>query len=561
MLTHIDIQNFVLVDKLSLDFSNGLHVLTGETGAGKSIWVDAIQLALGGRAESNMIRQGQSRCDISLSFNLINMPNASEWLREHQLDQSSDECIIRRVLQSEGPSRSTINGVPCPLHLIREFSELILTIHGQHQQQDLLKSDGQQQQLDRYGQHDALINKIQQLYQQWQTNDDEIKILQHNLTHRHSELDLLRFQITELDQLNLQENEWQQLSDTHKQFHHAGQWQQQLQQALTLLIDDEKNAALNQVYRATHLLNNIRSDNEKLNTCKQLLTDAAIYLQEAGNGLQEYNNKLLTNPQKLADIEERLNLIHHLARKHRVSPPDLFNIQQSLVNKITMLENAESQLVKLESEQIKFLDQYQDIAKELTGRREEATLALNQQVTSWMQQLGMQGGRFQIALEKIDEPIHHLGNERVRFLVSTNPGQNFQPLQKIASGGELSRLHLALQVITAQKEQTATLIFDEVDVGIGGQTAAIVGKLLHQLGKKTQVLCITHLPQVAAYGHHHYKVSKLIENKTTRSDINPLSNSERRQELARMLGGETITEQSLAHANEMLTSVESMETV
>lgn len=552
MLTHIDIQNFVLVDNLSLDFTSGLHVLTGETGAGKSIWVDAITLALGGRADLSVIRQGQSRCDITISFDCSNIPGAREWLSEHQLDHGNEDCLIRRTIQQDGPSRSTINGTPCPLHLVREFSELVLTVHGQHQQQDLLKSDGQQQQLDRFGKHEALLQKTQQLYRQWQEHAIQIKTLESALSNRHSELDLLRFQISELEQLHLKAGEWQSLSDAHKQFHHATVWQQQLQQALTLVIDDDSHAALNQTYRAAHILQAIKTENPQLTVIQRLLNEAAINLQEAGHELRDYCGHLNTDPEKLVEVEQRLNLLHQLARKHRTTPEALFNVHQDLLAKIAVLENAEIELNKLALQQNQIISEYSAVAAELTSRREKASHSLNKQVTEWMQQLGMKGGRFQIELEKITEVIHPNGGERIRFLVSTNPGQDFQPLQKIASGGELSRLHLALQVITAQKEQIPTLIFDEVDVGIGGSTAATVGKLLRHLGEKTQVLCITHLPQVAAYGHHHFKVSKFHHKKNTRSEIKLLDQAGRTQELARMLGGESITEHSLSHAKEML---------
>lgn len=552
MLTHINIQNFVLVDQLSLDFNLGLHVLTGETGAGKSIWVDAIALALGGRAESSVIRQGQSRCDITVCFDLRNIPNARAWLSQHQLDQNGHDCLIRRVIQLDGPSRSTINGIPSPLHWVREFSELVLTLHGQHQQQDLLTRDGQQQQLDRFGKHESLLQTTEQLYQQWKSNAQKIQALQNALANRQNELDLLRYQITELEQLDLKENEWLSLSESHKKFHHAAQWQEQVQQALSLVEKEDSQAALDQVHRAIHLLQSIKIDNPQLINIQRLLNDAAINLQEAGHDLLHFCDQLIIDPVKLAEIEQRLNLIHQLARKHRTSPELLLSIQQDLLAKIAALENTESTLNAMELQQTKIIQEYEIIAAKLSALREKAAKLLNKKMTEWMQELGMKGGRFQISLENTTESIHPMGREKIRFLVSINPGQDFQPLQKTASGGELSRLHLALQVITAQKEQTPTLIFDEVDVGIGGQTAATVGKLLKQLSEKTQVLCITHLPQVAAYGHHHFKVSKLIENDMARSEIKPLNLPERTRELARMLGGETITEQTLSHASEML---------
>lgn len=552
MLTHIDIQNFVLVEKLSLDFADGLNVLTGETGAGKSIWVDAVSLALGGRAEANVIRQGQTRCDITVCFDCSHIPAAKAWLAEHQLELPQDECYIRRTIQLEGASRTTINGTPCPLHLIREFSETVLVIHSQHQHQDLLKGDGQQQQLDRFGHHEEFLDKTRQLYQSWQECTTQMKTLEKALVNRHSELDLLHFQIEELEQLNLKPGEWQTLSESHKQFHHAAVWQQQLQQALTLISRDDAHAALNQTYRAAHILQAIKSDNPQLAAIGKLLNEAAINLQEAGIELRDYCDHLNCDPEKLAEIEQRLNLLHQLARKHKTTPESLFDIHQNLLTKLNILENAESELHKLELHRNQILLEFNLVAKELSSSRENCAQTLSQQVTEWMQPLGMRGGQFKIELEKIADNVHPLGNERVRFLVSTNPGQDFQPIQKIASGGELSRLHLALQVITAQKEQIPTLIFDEVDVGIGGSTAAMVGKLLRQLAEKTQVLCITHLPQVAAYGHHHYCVSKHLSKNNTRSEIKLLDAAERTQELARMLGGESITEQSLSHAKEIL---------
>lgn len=552
MLVHIDIQNFLLVEQLSLDFTQGLHVLTGETGAGKSIWVDAIVLALGGRADPTLIRAGQARCDITLSFDCRQIPAASNWLKDHQLDQEQPECLIRRTIQQDGPSRSTINGTPCPLHLIREFSELVLTVHGQHQQQNLLRTDGQQEQLDRFGQHDLLLQKIHQLYQRWQAQALQIKTLEASLANRHSEMELLRYQQQELEQANLKEGEWQDLNERHKQLHHAVLWRQQLQQASHLISDDDSHAAIHQVYRALHTLQGIKTDHPQLTAIQRLLNEAAIQLQEADKELSDYSSHLQENPEKLTEIEQRLNLLHSLARKHHVTPQTLFDVQQQLTAKMAGMETAEIELQKLTTAQSQLLTTYQELAAELSSRRQHAAQILNKQVSEWMQQLGMQGGRFEIHLEKNTEIIHPLGQEKIRFLVSTNPGQDFQPLQKVASGGELSRLHLALQVITAQKEQIPTLIFDEVDVGIGGSTAATVGKLLRQLGEKTQVLCITHLPQVAAYGHHHYKVSKHIRKKTTVSEITLLDTPARTTELARMLSGETITEQTLSHARQML---------
>lgn len=557
MLLNIDIKNFILVEQLNLDFSTGLHVLTGETGAGKSIWVDAMKFALGDRADPSVIREGQSRCDISLTFDIRHIPEAQQWLEYHQFEaeKPSLECLIRRTIPIQGASRSTVNGIPCPLHLIREFSNFLVTIHGQHDQYSLLNSDGQLRIVDRFAKNEKYLQEIQVIFSEWQRLDKQIAAIKTSLTNRHAELELLKFQTLELEQLNLKESEWEQLSQLHRQMHHSNQWQNQLQKVTNLLTEHEQLAIMNQIYQANNLLTTIKLEDIRLTNAQNLLKDAAILLEEADSELNALSNAWPFDPEKLTAIEDRLNKIHDIARKHRVNPNDLFNVHQTLLHKMNQLENAEQELNNFENQQNNLLGKFKIVADQLTKSREKALKKLNKEVTSWMQQLGMQGGFLEIVLEKIEQPIHAQGLEKIRFLVSTNPGQTPQPIQKLASGGELSRLHLALQAISAEENNTPTLVFDEVDVGIGGSTAVVVGKLLRQLGEKTQVLCITHLPQVAAFGHHHYQVTKSIEKNNSTSKIKLLDSEQRVEELARMLGGTELTSKILDHAKEMLEKV------
>lgn len=551
MLTHIAIKNFVIVDALHLDFNQGFNVLTGETGAGKSIWVDAVALALGHRADSNVIREGTERCDITLCFDISQIPEAKQWLQHHDLEQD-DECIIRRLIHRTNPSRCTINGSPCTLQMLREFAQTMINIHGQHQHQTLLKRDTQRQRVDEFANNNVLLADIYTLYQQWQLLAKRLDRLQQQANNRDAELNLLQYQLNELQKLNLQTDEWQTLSHQHQQLHNAKHLMSELNQALELTVDNEQSSATQLLQQAILHLETICKKEPQLKVAKELLTTAAIHLEEAGSELNQYRNALDLSPENLATIEQRLTVIHDLARKHHVNPDALIDVTKSLEQKIDALEKIDIEIDNIKTDQQQLIEQYNKLAKKLTKKRQQAADILNKKITTIIQDLGINGGKFQIELTDNNDRISPFGNESVCFMISTNPGQTLQPMAKIVSGGELSRISLALQVITANQENTPTLIFDEVDVGIGGKTAAIVGKLLRQLGEKVQVLCITHLPQVAALGHHHYCVIKSSQSKTTSTQIRLLTASEREAELARMLGGTKITAQTRAHAKEML---------
>lgn len=552
MLTHIHIQNFSIVDSLNLDFYSGLTVLTGETGAGKSIWIDAVNMALGQRADLNLIRVGFDRCDITLCFTIKDNESAKNWLIQNELTDN-DECIIRRSLHRNGSTRSTINGIPAPLNLIRELSPYLINIHSQHQSQNLLRREYQQLKLDQLAQLESVSEELAQISMQWRKADQQLTKLLEKSDHRESEIALLQYQLDELNELNLAENEWAELSRQHQQAHNAGHLMSQLTQAIELTVESEHSSAINLLEKAISYLETMAIKNAELVSAKELLQSAAIHLREAGDELVEYRDHLELSPENLAILENRLTKIHDLARKHHVSPDELRDVQKSIRQKIDDLSNIDARIDNLKEAKTRFEKQYQPICEALTKARLKAGKQFNLAMTTYMQNLGMTGGKFHVNFIPNEEPLSPHGAEKVQFEVSTNPGQEFQPLVKVVSGGELSRISLALQVILATRDNTPTLIFDEVDVGIGGKTAEVVGQLLKKLGEKCQVFCITHLAQVAAQGHYHYFVEKITENNQTRTKITELASKDRVQELARMLGGQTITKQALAHAKEMLT--------
>lgn len=552
MLTHIHIKNFVIVKSLSLDFENGLHVLTGETGAGKSIWIDAIEIGLGARADGYMIYPGEKTCDITVCFNLNKQPDAKAWLASHDFPDD-DECIIRRIIDHDKPSRTTINGTPIPQQLIRQFAQFILCIHGQHQHQRLLKSDDQRDLLDRYAKNDDLLLTIQTQHEEWKSLDRELNTLKQQAQNKSSDLTLWQYQLDELHQLHLSENEYDNLFLKYQQLHHGKQFAMALNETLSFIHHDDNPAAHDLTEQALQRINSIHLDDPKIENIKSLLQTAAIHLDEARDALQQYCYDLDVGGDQLDHIERRLAQLQDTARKHHVDPNQLNEVIASLQQKITQLEKADEIISNLEQQQKQIIQNYQKNAKKLTDSRQSAAKKLSHAITAHMQELGMHGGQFAIELPKQESAIHPYGNEKIQFLITTNPGQPPHELSHVVSGGELSRLSLILQMITAQQKNTPTLIFDEVDVGIGGKTADIVGRLLRALSQSAQVLCVTHLPQVAACGHHHYFAEKIIDGKSTSTTMRILTKSERTEELARMLSGAAVTENSLSHAKELLT--------
>jgi DNA repair protein RecN (Recombination protein N) len=550
LLTHIHIRHFVIVSDLSIDFNSGLNVLTGETGAGKSIWVDAVALALGARAGGDYIQAGQDYCDITLSFDLTKQPPAKAWLVAQDFDENDNECIIRRRFKADGKSKCSINSIPCTQNSLKEFAPLLLLSHSQHQHQALLHHDYQRQQLDAYAGLTENVQQLHTLYSRWQKVAAEITVLKNQSPNQAAELELLQYQLQELAQLDPQPGEWLSLSREHQKCHNAKSLIENINQALQYTKSDHDNNADNLIQSAIANINQIATDDKELDKIQELLNHAAIYINEAGDSLVTYKDSLNTSPERLQLLEQRSSLYHDIARKHHSHPEQLLELMSSLQQRITALENLDDNLNNLVQAQQLLEQQYQRLATSISKQRKKSALELSRIISGKIQQLGLENSEFSIQLEPLTTSLNPYGQEKITFMISTNAGQAAQPMHKVVSGGELSRISLALQVITAEKTHPPTLIFDEVDSGIGGETGHTVGKLLKQLGETSQVLCITHLAQIAAKGHHHYKVTKETRNNTTTSAMTKLTEQQRTDEIARMLGGKNKT--SAQHAAEML---------
>ena len=553
-MSQLSLKNFAIVEQLTLELTTGMTTVTGETGAGKSILIDALDLVLGGRGNANMIRHGTERTELSAIFNLHHIPAAQQWLRAHDFTIADDEVLLRRSMTKEGRSRHFINGDPCTQQQMRKLGELLLNIHGQHEHQQLLQRHKQREIFDAYAQHGALLTKVKNTYQQIQQIKQQLAELQGDHGGADAKLVLLQYQVKELRELSLAENEIHELEEEHKRLAHAEQLRTSVQTALTAIDDNDAATAATLLAVAHNEIQQIIHLSPSLKSSLELLDTATIQIQEASSELNHYINAIEINPERLVVVELRLNQIHDLARKHHIEPEALLTTQEKLAQELEHLEHADEYKTELEVQLKALLQDYKKAAKQLSHSRAKSAKTLSQLVSANMQTLGMAGGEFSIQLTPLaEDEISMHGAEHIEFFVTANPGQPLQALNKVASGGEMSRISLALQMITAEKENTPTLIFDEVDVGIGGATAEVVGKLLRQLGEKAQVLCITHLPQVAAQAHQHLQVQKTTKNQQTHATILSLDQQLRIEEIARMLGGVDITEQTLSHAKEMLT--------
>lgn len=555
MLKRIQIKDFAIIDNLELELQAGMTVITGETGAGKSIVIDALDIALGERADNKMVRHGADKCEIVIELDIKHIPAAEQWLQEAELNIDEPTCLIRRVLAAhDGRSRNFINGTQVTLQQLRELGALLVHIHGQHQHQALVKREEQRALLDQYANHSAALVEINTVYQQWRHIRKEIESLQPDNQQHEAQLALIRYQVDELEQLDLQPDELEQLHLEQKQLANAEHLLNQSQAVLDILAENNDANLTALASHAQQQLEQLKTLSPRLENAAALLNNALIEISEAENELRDFFDSVEINPERLQAVEQRLAQIHTMARKHKIAPERLAEFQAELQSQLTHLKNSAGRLEILHAEETKAIQHYQQLAKKLHQSRLQATTSLSQFVTDNMRKLGMPSGRF--AIEVIAQPEQAptpQGYDRIDFTVSANPGQPLQALAKVASGGELSRISLAIQVITAQADATPTLVFDEVDVGIGGPTAEIVGSLLRKLGQQAQVLCITHLPQVAAQGHHHLQIRKETAGETTHSYVDFLTHDARVTEIARMLGGVKLTPQSLAHAKEMLT--------
>ncbi|KHT49563.1 DNA repair protein RecN [Vibrio sinaloensis] len=551
MLAHLSVNNFAIVKSLQLELSKGMTTITGETGAGKSIAIDALGLCLGGRAEASMVRQGEEKTEVSAAFSLENNIHATRWLEDNDLLDGSD-CILRRIINKEGRSRAFINGSPVPLSQLKSLGQLLINIHGQHAHHQLMKSDYQMAMLDQYAGHTNLLKSTRNAYQAWRQADNNLKQLKENSAANLAQKQLLEYQIKELNELSIGEDEYEELEQEHKRLSNSGELASTCQQAIELIYEGEEVNALGILQSANHSLIQLAELDDKLAELPNMVAEAIIQLEEANSELRNYLDNIDIDPGRMAYVEERFSKVMSIARKHHVMPEELFQHHRDLLAQIEALDCSDEKLDALEQEVEAKYQAFLVAAEKLHKSRGRYAKELNKLITASMHELSMEKAQFSIEVNNEGTHPSPLGMDSVCFVVSTNPGQPMQPIAKVASGGELSRISLAIQVITAQKVDTPSLIFDEVDVGISGPTAAVVGRMLRKLGESTQVLCVTHLPQVAGCGHQQLFVAKQTKAGKTETQMNSLNDDQRISELARLLGGSQITESTLANARELL---------
>ena len=555
MLNQISINNYAIVDQLDLDIHPGMTVITGETGAGKSIMLDALGLALGDRADSHCVRTGAERAEILACFDLCNNPQAREWLKSRDYDSESNgnDCILRRVITKEGRSRGYINGTPATLADLKAIGEWLIDIHSQHAHQSLLKKSSHTLLLDNYSGTTELAKQVATIARQHSRINNQLNRLLSQRQEQDERIQLLSYQLQELEQLGLCQDEVETLEREHKEQSTAGETLAACHKVNQICANEDQGNLIQQFSVCIHQLSDLQIEHPGICNALDMLASAQIQVEEAVGELNHFIDHFDADPERVQFIEERLSAIYDLARKHRVQPEELLEKQQLLSTELEKIQCHDEQVMELENSLSTLVTQHQSLASELTKKRIKSAKKLEKQVTERIALLGMPRGGFTIQLAEIKHRIiSPFGHEEVEFLVSTNPGQPERPLAKVASGGELSRISLAIQVIIAQTVHTHTMVFDEIDVGIGGGTAEIVGNMLRELGDNGQILCVTHQPQVASRGHQHLHVSKILGKSTSSSQIKGLDGNHRIQEVARMLGGLEMTASTLNHAKEML---------
>ncbi|MGY4879274.1 DNA repair protein RecN [Vreelandella aquamarina] len=551
MLTQLAIQDFAIVDHLELELTGGMTAITGETGAGKSILLGALGLCLGERADASSVRHGCERADLSARFDIHHLPAAQAWLAERDLPE--DECLLRRVITSNGRSKAWINGQPATMADLKSLGEYLIQIHGQHAHQALLREETHLALLDDYAGLNADVSQLTDTFRAWQRTRRRLKELSEAGSEIEAKRQLLRYQVEELDQLALDEDELPTLEEEQLQLAHAEEILRETEFAAECCASDE-GGALSLLHQAhQHLSALPGSDKGALANTLSLLNEAQIQIEEAASELAHLTGQTELDPARLAWVEDRLGDIHRLARKHHVAPEELYVFHQQLSDALNQLDTSDNDLDALSEKANALREQYREQAKTLSKARQKAAAKLGKDVQQQLAFLAMGKAHFEVALEARETPAAE-GLDRVQFLISANPGQPARPLAKVASGGELSRISLAIQVVAASHSTIPSLVFDEVDVGVSGATAEIVGQLLRKLGNGGQVMTVTHLPQVAAQAHQHLHIEKRAKRNTTLTNMALLDEGGRISELARMLGGVNLSEQTLAHAREMLSA-------
>ena len=552
MLMNLQVRDFAIVDRIDIEFEPGMIVLTGETGAGKSILVDALGLVLGERGSAQLVRDGAKRAEFAAEFDVSSLPVVATWLDEQALDLE-DECLLRRVINADGRSRAFINGNSVPLSQLKALGDLLLDIHGQHFHQSLGRRDIQRELLDHFG---GLLDDraiVATHYIEWKALSDRVVELTSAEADRASRLDLLTFQLQELDSLALEDGEFDALGSERQKLQNSGKLAEGVSRALDGLFDRDVGNANSLVADALRSVEQLVEFDRSLEPVLEMLTSASIQVTEAADTLRRYSEAIDMDPARRDWVEERLDAIQTISRKHRVSADELPELVDSMRAEHDELSHAEERGRELEELAAAARTEYLKHAKSLSKARRKAANGFAAAVTDAMHGLGMPGGVFQVGLTAREEDAaRSWGLDQIEFLISANPGQAPQSLAKIASGGELSRMSLAIQVIASDGSAIPTMVFDEVDSGVGGGVAEMVGRRLQELGATRQVLCVTHLPQVASLADQHFRISKVTDGKSTRTRVSPLAEDERIEELARMLGGVEITRKTLEHAAEML---------
>ena len=554
MLTQLTINNFAIVRQLEIELAKGMSVITGETGAGKSIAIDALGLCLGQRIETSMVREGQERAEICATFFIEPTNPAYQWLQEQELqdpDNPSD-CILRRVINADGRSKAFINSTPVSASQLKEIGQYLIHINGQHASQLLLKNDYQLQLVDTFAHHNDLLTQMREDYRAWKNLQTQVKNFQQKVAENEAKKQLLQYQVEELDEFALRPNEYLELEEDQRRLSNSEQLTQLSQSALQLLSENETVSIDSMLYRATQYIDELSELDPRYVSVQTMLNDALIQVQEATSEVQHLASHIEQDPMLLQEIEQRLGQALQLARKHNVKPEALVEWHQKLKAELTALLDFSESEERLILEEKAAFEKMQHTAKQLHESRSQAAEKLAQQVTHSIKGLAMENAEFFIEVNSDLAKVAANGADNIVFTLRSNLGQQAQPLAKVASGGELSRISLAIQVLTSDQSAIPTLIFDEVDVGISGKTASVVGKLLRQLGDKCQVLCVTHLPQVACHGHHQFNVEKFTVDDKTETKMTALSQEERVPALARLLGGSEITDLALANAREML---------
>lgn len=552
MLTHIQIRDLAIIDAVELESGPGLTVLTGETGAGKSILVDALVLAAGGRAGAEVVRHGAERAEVSATFAVTGNAAALDWLTEQAIEHEG-ECILRRVIGADGRSRAYVNGQAMSVQSLRQLGETLVDIHGQMEYQSLVKRAAQRELLDNSGHYAELLAEVLVAWRTWSSLRDERNSAAASAQDREARLELLRYHLKELKALDLKPDEPEALSAERQRLSQRSRLASGAREIVQRLREAEEVSAEHTVSRALSVARALTDLDPRVAPIASLIDESLIALREGVDAVERYESDLEADPQRQEWVEQRLAAMESVARKHRVEPAALMTLQEDLSAELQRLDTLEASLGEIERRLAQAQTQFRDRCAKLSEARHAAANELSQQITSLMQRLGMPGGVFRIELRALEsDSAGPHGADEIEFLVSANPGQPPKALAKIASGGELSRISLAIQVAAVQKDAASCLVFDEVDAGVGGGVAEIVGRQLRTLGDRTQVLCVTHLPQVASRAHAHVRVAKLTDGKTTRTTLHALNTHERIEEIARMLGGVDITDKAREHAAEML---------